>query len=385
MTRVLHIGKFYPPYKGGMETHLQQLCRAISHDVEVEVIVANDRPRTQHDRDGNIPIHRIGAIATLASAPICPGLTAAIRRARADIVHLQSPNPTAVLSYFASGHRGKLVVTHHSDIVRQRLLKFGYEPFLRRLMSRARRVICLSPNYVESSTTLAPYRDKCRVVPHGIDSTAFALQHGHDVAAIKQKYGERIVLAVGRLVYYKGFDILIRALAATDATLLLIGAGPLRQDLESLARQTGIAHRVHFLGEVTNVAPYYHAARVFAFPSTARSEAFGIVQLEAMSCGTPVINTQLDSGVPFVSLHDVSGLTVPPADVFSLQRAIARLLHDDALRQRLSVGARQRVRQHFTLDRMAADTLKLYEEVLAETADENAKAATVFAAAASES
>src|SRR5689334_20384127 len=111
MTRVLHIGKFYPPYKGGMETHLQQLCRSLSRDMEVEVIVANDSLRTAHDRDGDIHIHRIGSIANMASAPICPGMASAIRRTKADIVHLHSPNPTAVLAYFASRHPGKLVVT----------------------------------------------------------------------------------------------------------------------------------------------------------------------------------------------------------------------------------------------------------------------------------
>ncbi len=381
MRRVLHIGKFYPPYKGGMETHLQQLCRATSEVLEIEVIVSNLGRQTEIDSDGVVRIQRIGKLADFASASICPGMISAIRQTKADIVHLHSPNPTAVLSYLAAGHPGRLVVTHHSDVVRQRLLKYGYEPFLRRLMRRADGIICFSPNYLESSATLAQYRAKCRVIPHGIELTPFEQRAQKRITAIKQKYGDTLVLAVGRLVYYKGFDVLIRALRDTSATLLIIGTGPLLRDLQHLAQATGVSERVHFLGEVEDLAPYYQAARVFAFPSTARSEAFGIVQLEAMACGAPVINSRLDSGVPFVSLHDVSGLTVPPNDSVALSHSLNLLLRDDALHQRLSVGAVERVRQHFTIERMASDTLALYDEVLGTPCAQRKTAAT-FAAAA---
>ena len=381
MRRVLHIGKFYPPYKGGMETHLQQLCRATSKELEVEVIVSNTDRHAEIDYDGAVRIQRIGTLAQVASACLCPSMISAIRRTKADVVHLHSPNPTAVLSYLASGHHGRLVVTHHSDIIRQRLLKFGYEPFLRRLMARADGIICFSPNYLESSATLSQHRAKCRVIPHGIDIEPFEQRDKMRIAAIRQKFGDSLVVAVGRLVYYKGFDVLIRALRDTNATLLIIGTGPLLRTLQQLAQDTGVSERVHFLGELEEIASYYQAARVFAFPSTARSEAFGIVQLESMACGTPVINTQLDSGVPFVSQHDVSGLTVSPGDSVALTHALNLLFHDDALHQRLSTGAKERVRRHFTTERMANDTLTLYDEVLSTSCAQRKTAAT-FAAAA---
>ncbi len=134
--------------------------------------------------------------------------------------------------------------------------------------------------------------------------------------------------------------------------------------MESLVRNLKLDARVHFLGDVADVMPYYHAARIFALPSTARSEAFGIVQVEAMACGLPVINTQLETGVPFVSLDAVTGLTVPPCDVVSLRQSIQRLLQDHALHRQFSVAARERVRMHFTLENMAKHTLALYEDVL---------------------
>ncbi len=361
---VLHLGKFYPPYKGGMETHIQDLCRSLLPCADVSVVVSNTKSQTVRESDGGISVQRLGTWANLASTPVSPGMVHAIRRTPADIVHLHCPNPTAVLSFLASGHRGKLVITYHSDIVRQRVLRHAYEPLLNRVAAHADAIVCFSPNYIESSSTLARFREKCHVIPHGIDTQKFSRVDRQQIRQIRQRYGDRIVLGVGRLVYYKGFEYLIRAVAGMNATLLIIGTGPLHDQLSQLARDCGAADRVHLLGEVDDVVPYYHAARVFALPSVERSEAFGIVQLEAMACGTPVVNTKLDSGVPFVSLEGVSGRTVAPRDGAALKRAITSILDNVHLHARFSDGARQRVAQMFTVDSMAKKTIQLYENVL---------------------
>jgi len=369
--RVLHVGKFYPPYKGGMETHIQDVCRAISPYVDVSVVVSNNELRTVRDRDGEIPVVRVGSVARLASAPISPGMIRAIRQHPADVVHLHCPNPMAVLAYLASGHTGRAVITYQSDVIRQRLLRIGYEPWFNRLARRAAAIVCLSPNYIESSPVVASFRDKCRVIPHGIDTEQFRNVDPDALRKIRQRFGTRMVLAVGRLVYYKGFEYLIRAVAKTDATLVIIGNGPLRDHLLAVARECEITERVHFLGEVDDVIPYYHAAQLFTLPSVARSEAFGIVQLEAMACGTPVVNTSLDTGVPYVSLDGISGITVAPADVGGLREAITKILDNPGLRARLSYGARKRVNEQFTVKEMARKTMQLYEEILSEgTANE---------------
>jgi glycosyltransferase involved in cell wall biosynthesis len=364
--RVLHVGKFYPPYKGGMETHLQDLCRAIAPFADVSVLASNDKARTVHEFDGAIPVERSASWAKVASAPICPGMIRAIRNARADIVHLHCPNPMAVVSCLASGHSGKIVITYQSDIIRQRILRYAYEPWFNRVAAKAQAIVCLSPNYIDSSPTLHRFREKCHVIPHGIDADRFQQLDEGQVESIRARYGDNIILAVGRLVYYKGFEYLIRAAARAKANLLIIGTGPMRERLLQVARECGSADRVHLLGEVEDVIPYYRAARVFALSSIARSEAFGIVQLEAMACGTPVVNTCLDTGVPFVSLDGISGLTVPTADVPALQHALTRILDDANLRAHFSAGAIHRVRQYFTLEAMAEKTLQLYEQILSD-------------------
>lgn len=362
--RVLQVGKFYPPHRGGMESHLQALCGQLRVEVDVEVLVAAEGRRTVEEVSDSVKVTRVGTLFDFAAAPVCPGLVRRIRESRADIVHLHWPHPTALLAYLASGHAGRLVVTYHSDVVRQRVLGGLFRPVLRRALERADAVIVASPNYVESSPVLQRFKSKCGVIPFGVPLAEFDRVDPLEVSKIRGRFGPRVVLGVGRLIYYKGFEHLVRAMKEVDGHLLVIGCGPLRGALEREAERAGVAGRVTFLGHVENVVPYYHAADVFALPSVARSEAFGIVQLEAMACRRPVVNTRLDSGVPYVSVDGVTGLTVPPADSGALASALNKLLGDPALRTRYGRAARLRVESEFDLETMGRRTLRLYEEVM---------------------
>lgn len=366
--RVLHVGKFYPPHHGGMESHLETLCHELAEDVDVEVLVSADDGRTVREVVDGIPVTRIGTMATFASASVNPGMARAIRRSRADVVHFHHPNPTAVLSYLASGRRGPLVVTYHSDIVRQRVMGALFTPLLNHFLRGAHAILASSPDYARTSPVLRVHGDRVRIVPFGIRAEAFETADAEAVARLRERYGPRVVLAVGRLVYYKGFDYLIRAMPAVGGRLVILGDGPLRGPLRALAEAEGVADRVTLEGAVPELAPYYHAADVFALPAVARSEAFGLVQLEAMAAGLPVVNTRIDSGVPFVSRDGESGITVPPADPRALAGALGRLLDAPALRERLGEAGRARVRREFSLRRMVAETRALYEEAAASRA-----------------
>jgi rhamnosyl/mannosyltransferase len=347
-----------------MESHLEGLSNELNQLVDLEVIVANSGRRTKEEIVDGVKVTRVGKLFDLQSAPICPDLMRQIRRASADIIHIHWPNPSAVLAYLASGHRGRLVITYHSDVVRQRMLAAAFTPILRTALNRAAAIIVSSPNYIDGSYVLPEFRARCRVIPFGVSEEFFADVDADEVRRIREEYGPAIVLAVGRMVYYKGFEHLVRAMAQVDAHLLLIGKGPMRQFLVQLALDLGISERITFLSGVDDIRPYYQAADLFALSSVMRSEAFGIVQLEAMACGKPIINTQLDSGVTFVSPHGVSGLTVPPADAIALGEGINELLAQPDRRAELGAGARKRVAQSFTVEKMVQSTFQLYQDVM---------------------
>ena len=363
--RVLHLGKFYPPFRGGMETHMQALAEGIASDVDLEVVVANGSQTTSDEQIGAVRVRRLARQFTLAGAPVSLGIRSAIRKFKPDIVHVHLPNPAACFSLLASGFRGRIVATYHSDIIRQKVLGELIEPGLRMLLNRCSAIIATTNNYVHSSRTLTAFADRCRVIHLGIDPTPFAEPNQAHVRAIRQRFGNRIVLAVGRLIYYKGYHYLIDAMKNVDAHLIIIGEGPLRGELLDHAHQSDVAGRVSLLGEIPQeeMVDYYHAARVFALPSIARSEAFGIVQLEAMAAGLPVVNTQLSSGVPFVSPNGLTGITVKPRNSVALAAAIHSLLADPSNAAQLGSNGRRRVLERFTSDQMCRQTLALYKAV----------------------
>ncbi len=364
--KVLQIGKFYPPHHGGMETHLRSLCRGLSETVDVRVLVSNHTRRTRHDVVDGIPVTRLGQWVNLSAASICPGMSRRIRQSNPDLVHIHHPNPPAILAYMRSGHRGPVVLTYQSDIIRQRILGPIFELFMRRFLRSCDRIIASSQDYIESSPILSEHRARCAVVPLGTDLNGPQPADDASVRALRAQYGPRIVLSVGRLVYYKGFDYLIRAMARIDGRLLIAGDGPLRSELEQLAASSGVRDKVVFLGTVRDVQPFYQGCDVFVLPSVSRNEAYGLVQLEAMACGKPVVNTNLASGVRFVSPGGVTGLTEPPRDEAALAGAVSALLADERLRARFGAAARRRVEDEFTNARMVERTLEVYAQVLHE-------------------
>jgi glycosyltransferase involved in cell wall biosynthesis len=363
--RVLHVGKYYPPHRGGMESHLEALCGELKRSIDTEIVVASSNgSRASEELLDGLKIARLGKLFSLRSAPFCPEMVRQIRASKADLVHIHHPNPGAVLAYLASGHRGRLVFTYHSDIVRQKVLSRFFDPILQYALNRADAIIVTSSNYIRSSYILPRHEKKCRVIPFGIPVERFQRPDVLEVARLRKLFGPRIVLGVGRLVYYKGFEHLIGAMKFVEGRLIIVGSGPMHDALRQQAESCGVSERVTILTNVPDVCPYYHAADVFALSSVARSEAFGIVQLEAMACGKPIVNTNLDTGVTSVSLDGVSGLTVRPGDPEALGLAINFLLDNPLRRAAYGRAGQLRVRQHFNLQTMARRTLAVYDEVM---------------------
>jgi rhamnosyl/mannosyltransferase len=364
--RVLHVGKFYPPVRGGMETILRLLCESPSDGVRHGVLVANTRARTER-QSGQVEVTRVATFGRLGTVGVCPTLPLWMRRLATDVVVLHEPNPMGFWAYLLARPGGRLVVWLHSELVLDRWYYRVYRPFLRRALRRADRVVVSSPPLRGRLAADAGVAGPIDVIPYGID-TAW-LRSDADVAAraaaIRARHQGPLVLFVGRLVPYKGVEVLVRALPGSAGTLLIAGDGPHASLLQDTARTLGLGDRVVFLGQVDDreLAALYHACDVFVLPSTGRNEAFGLVQLEAMACGKPVVSTDLPSGVPWVNQHGQTGMVVPPGDAGALRAALDTLLRDAALRQRLGETARRRVARDFTREAMAERMTTFYRSL----------------------
>jgi len=351
---------------GGIEIHLQDLVRKQAQICSVSVLVANDGIRTMREWKDGAELYRLGCLGSIKSMPICPGLPWHLGRLQADLIHLHMPNPAAAFAYVVSRCQIPLVLTHHSDTIGRANIRRLSDPFVKEAMNRASRIIVTSKRYADTSIELEKHLDKTAVVPLGIDLSKFGKVNQETVRNIQSKYGPRLVIAIGRLVPFKGFEILIRAMQNVSGNLLLVGDGPLRGHLQAVTRECGISGKVFFAGEIDNsqIVNYLSAADIFALPSVSRAESFGIVQLEAMAAGIPVINTSIESGVPDVSLDGITGITVPPADPGSLAQALTALLTDRELRLKMGEAGKARVRKEFSMDQMSMRTMRIYEEIL---------------------
>jgi len=365
--RILHVGKFYPPVRGGMETVLQTLCRGELLTVQTRALVMNRSRKTTHDVVDGVPVTRVASLLTVGAVAVAPTLPLLLARSAADLLVLHEPNPMALLAYFIARPRVPLIIWFHSEVVRPGWrYRIFYRPLLEFALRRVSRVVVASPPMVDAPALTAD-RAKCVVIPYGLDvdryqATATLVARAE---ALRERAASPILLFVGRLVRYKGLDVLLRALPGLDAQLVIVGDGPLRGALETMVRELHIGDRVRLTGEVTDEdrLAWLHACAALVLPSTTRQEAFGMVQLEAMLCGRPVVSTDLPTGVPWVNVDGETGFVVPAGDVASLRGALERLVADGDLRQTLGAAARQRVLKMFTADSMCAATLALYQSL----------------------
>jgi rhamnosyl/mannosyltransferase len=281
-----------------------------------------------------------------------------------DVIHFHMPFPIGDLGCLLSGFKGEVVVWWHSDVVRQKMLMKLYRPIMEKFLARADVIIVATQGHIEGSDFLPKYRKKCVVIPFGVDSIIWekASEYMKERTPIKKKRVQ--MLFVGRLVYYKGCDVLLDAFRSVEgAELTLIGGGDLEEELKKKAKADGVLDRVHFLGSVDDeqLSQAFADCDVFVLPSVLKSEAFGLVQIEAMAYGKPVINTNLPSGVPYVSINGLTGLTVPPSDSKALSTAMQWMVDHEIERLEMGRKARERVEEYYRMEEMLKSVLNVYE------------------------
>lgn len=380
--RILQLGKFYPIF-GGVEKVMWDLTRGLSQKgVRCDMLCCGLRKEVrQRDPDSffgkkhvitfneNGKCTVVPAIAKVAATMISPRLFFEFRRVMKDydIIHVHHPDPMAALVLRLSGYKGKVVLHWHSDILKQKFLLKLFNPVLRWLIHRADVIVGTTPVYVQNSPFLQDVQDKVTYIPIGINP----VKKDEDGAArIRQRYkGKKLIYSLGRLVGYKGYEYLIDAARylPDDYHILIGGDGPDREALMMKIMENGLVAKVSLLGYIdsSDFAAYYTACDMFALSSIYKTEAFAIVQIEAMSCGKPVVATQIEgSGVSWVNRDGYSGVNVPPCNAKALADAILEVTADPGEYKSYCDRALERYNELFTYQVMLDSCIKLYGSLL---------------------
>lgn len=369
--RILQLGKFYP-IRGGVEKVMYDvMCGLSQRGIRCDMMCTV----TQGQKPGTIRINehaRLLCVPTLMkwkATMIAPAMIEKLRwiRQEYDVIHIHHPDPMAALALFLSGYNGKVVLHWHSDIVKQKMLLWFYLPLQSWLIKRADAIVGTSPVYTEHSPYLREVQHKVICIPIGIEEP---LRNVALASLIKERYvGKKIVFSLGRLVDYKGYRYLIEAARSLseECVVLIGGDGPLREELQTLVGRYGLESKVKLLGFLADeeLPAYFEACDLFCLSSIQKTEAFAIVQIEAMAFGKPVVATRIkDSGVSWVNAHGVSGLNVTPCSGQELAGAISTILQDDELYDILSAGAGKRYEEMFTREKMIDKCMELYNNTM---------------------
>ncbi len=317
--KILHIGKFYPPYFGGIEKVNYDLVEGLNSQGIVTDVLCSNHTRTTEITENLYKIYRASTFKVVASTPISPKLISILKKIKDkyDIIHVHLPNPMANLALFLTRPKAKIILHWHSDIIKQKFILKFYSPLQKWLLQRADSVVITTPTYLEGSKTLQNYHQKVTYIPIGIDYKEFPINQTFLEHLKRENQHKKVILSLGRLVYYKGFEYLIESAKylPKNFLILIIGEGHLQEKLQHKINEKQLQHKVKLLGKVpfNELGAYYQLCDIFCMPSTERSEAFGVVQIEAMAFEKPIVSTNIKgSGVAWVNKDNISGKIVEP-------------------------------------------------------------------------
>ncbi|MGM1429701.1 glycosyltransferase [Sphingobacterium lactis] len=369
--RILQVGKFYP-IRGGVEKVMYDLMEGLSSKgIACDMLCASteDYPAGIYPLNPHANLIVVATKIKAAATMLAPDMIGKLRKIAKDydIIHIHHPDPMATLALFLSGYKGKVVLHWHSDILKQKTLLKLYKPLQDWLIKRADIIVGTTPIYVAQSKFLQKFQHKVDYIPIGINPiSADKLA----IESLRNKYKDKtIVFSLGRLVEYKGYEYLIKAMEFLDDSYHLIigGTGPLHSELKELIANKNLGHKVELLGFVQDedVPTYFAACDIFCLSSILKTEAFAIVQIEAMSCGKPVVSTNIpESGVAWVNKNNVSGLVVDIENGAEIAQAVQAIMLNRETYDRFSEGSYQRFQDNFTLEKMVDKSLQIYNKIL---------------------
>jgi len=374
---ILHLGKYYPPEPGGMEAVLKGFAEATAGGLENTCLVASKAGPTRVESAGGVTVRYLKERGTILLTPILPSLPRVLHRLRKErrfqAILLHYPNPMAVVALVLSllflRKREKIVLWHHADVLLEerwkRALYLLFRPVEEFLFRRTDAFVAATPRHVSCSDTFRRFADRTASIPYAIPDPWFEVSAADRTAAEKAReaMGGDFLLFVGRLVPYKGLETLLRAADRIPRTIAVIGTGPLDASLRREIAARGLEGQVRLLGRVDDLRPYYLGCDFFVLPSVTALEGFGIVQIEAMALGKPVVSSDLPSGVTYVNVTGETGLTFHAGDDAGLAKACNRLLSDVDLRERLGENARRRTFEKFSYTAMKVAAVPFFRRL----------------------
>ncbi len=368
--KILHIGKYYHPFSGGMESVVKDLCEGLhlkGHDVTV--LCSSTSLKGSEETINGVKVVRLPRVGVLFGQNLNPTILKKVHELakEADLVHVHCPNPLAEMVSLTLPGDIPVVATYHSDVVRQKFLLKLYRRFFKGFLNRTQKIFVPTKNHIKFSQFLPDYQEKCEIIPFGIKEAPFTSNENNLTCARKyrKKFGA-YALFVGRLVEYKGVEVLLEAAKSCSQHIVIVGDGPLKGALNQKIKELKLDDKVSLLGKVKDQDEFvglYHGCDMLVLPSITPNENFGIVQLEAMACSKPVVTTNLKSGVPAVGEKGKTCLIVEPGNSLQLANAMTMIFNNQELKYKLGRAGRARFEDHYTCKGMIDSQVSAYKRV----------------------
>ena len=375
--KIVQTNKAYYPKIGGIETAVTTLSEGLAnkHGAEVEVLVCNHKVNSKKIEKiiNGVKVTYLPTYGFVLSLPISPSYPKKLLETSGDILNIHEPFPLAdlTLEIFPKLRKNfsKIITSWQCDITRQKWTFPIYGKFIHRFLQKVDKIIVNNPKIIDNSDFLKHYKNKCEVIPIGINlDWANTKLNTQETEKFRVGVDNKLmILFVGRLVIYKGIEFLIEAMKYVEnGFLYIIGSGPLEASLKKLIIELNLESKIKMIPEVDEktLQTYYKACDIFVLPSINEAEAYGIVQIEAMSCGKPLICTELGTGTSYINQNNITGLVVSPKDSKALSQAINDTIGNAQLREKWGANGRRRAFEEFTSDKMLHRTFKLYQDLL---------------------